>query len=79
MWKQICVIPFRRDFLIEFNRIPEMPLEQIESVDMMRVLETGGIVRMVETREESVGVDTPADLQKVEQLMRNDPLLPSYL
>ena len=79
MWKQICVIPFRRDFLLEFNRTPEMPLEQIESVDMMRVLETGGVVRMVETEEESVGVDTPVDLQRVEKLMRNDSLLPSYL
>lgn len=78
MWKQICVIPFRRDFLIEFNRTPEMPLEQIESVDMMRVLETGGTVRMVQTEEESIGVDTPADLQRVEVLMRDDPLLSSY-
>ena len=79
MWKQICIIPFRRDFLLKFNDTPETNLEQIESVDMMRVLESGGTVRMVETEEESIGVDTPDDLQKVQLLMKDDPLVPSYI
>lgn len=37
--KQVCIIPFRRDFLLEYNRMPPTPLEIAESVDMMRVLE----------------------------------------
>ena len=69
MWKQVCVIPFRRDFLLEYTRMAPTPLEIAESVDMMRVLEHGLKVRMVPTAYSSRSVDTPADLASVEQLM----------
>jgi len=69
MGKQVCVIPFRRDFLLEYTRMPPTPLEIAESVDMMRVLEHGLRVRMVPTAHNSKSVDTPADLASVEQLM----------
>ena len=68
-FKQVCVIPFRRDFLLEYTRLAQTPLEIAESVDMMRVLEHGLDVRMVPTAYRSEAVDTPADLAKVEQLM----------
>ena len=79
MQKQVCVIPFRRDYLLEFNNTPEMPLEQIESVDMLRVIESGGQVRMVPTRYPTIGVDTPEHLQRVVKLMVDDPLMEEYL
>ncbi len=79
MQKQVCVIPFRRNYLLEFNNTPETPLEQIESVDMLRVLESGGRVRMVPTRYPSIGVDTPEHLERVSQLMADDPLMKGYL
>ena len=69
MSKQVCIIPFRRDFLLEYTRMAPTPLEIVESVDMMRVLENGLKVRMVPTRHNSHAVDTPADLEKVEKLM----------
>jgi 3-deoxy-manno-octulosonate cytidylyltransferase (CMP-KDO synthetase) len=69
MGKQVCVIPFRRDFLLEYTRMVPTPLEIAESVDMMRVLEHGLKVRMVPTAYNSKSVDTPADLASVEQLM----------
>jgi 3-deoxy-manno-octulosonate cytidylyltransferase (CMP-KDO synthetase) len=69
--KQVCIIPFRRDFLIEYTKMSPTPLEIVESVDMMRVLEHGMNVRMVPTKYNSHAVDTPADLKKVERLMRN--------
>jgi len=69
MLKQVCVIPFRRDFLLEYTRMAPTPLEIAESVDMMRVLEHGFKVRMVPTAHSSRSVDTPADLASVEQLM----------
>lgn len=78
MHKQICVIPFRRDYLLRFNRTPETPLERIESVDMLRVIESGGQVRMVMTEHRSIGVDTPEHLKRVEQLMADDPLMNVY-
>ena len=79
MHKQVCIIPFRRDFLLEFNSTSEMPLECIESVDMMRVIESGGKVRMVMTAYPSIGVDTPEHLYRVEQLMANDSIMKKYL
>lgn len=70
MGKQVCVIPFRREFLLEYTRMAPTPLEIAESVDMMRVLEHGMNVRMVPTTHDTHSVDTLADLQKVEALMR---------
>ncbi len=67
--KQVCVIPFRRDFLLEYTRMTPTPLEIAESVDMMRVLEHGLKVKMALTRHCTQSVDTPADLKKVEKLM----------
>jgi 3-deoxy-manno-octulosonate cytidylyltransferase (CMP-KDO synthetase) len=70
MAKQVCIIPFRRDFLVEYTRMAPTPLEIAESVDMMRVLEHGLQVRMVPTRHDTRAVDTPDDLRRVEQLMK---------
>ena len=69
MGKQICVIPFQRDFLLKYTNLEPTPLEIAESIDMMRVLEHGMKVRMVPTLHESFAVDTPTDLKKVEKLM----------
>ena len=76
--KQVCIIPFRRDFLIKFNSLPQTPLEIIESVDMLRLLENGMKVKMVPTQYDTYSVDTNEDLQKVVKLMENDPLINEY-
>ena len=47
MFKQICVIPFKREYLLKFNNFEETNLERIESVDMLRIIENGDKVRMV--------------------------------
>lgn len=70
MGKQVCIIPFRREFLLEYTRLAPTPLEIAESVDMMRVLEHGMRVRMAPTRHDTQAVDTPEDLKKVERLMQ---------
>lgn len=78
MFKQVCIIPFRRDYLIEFNNTPETILEKIESVDMMRIIENGGVVKMVNTSEVNCSVDTENDLKKAEELMVGDELFKFY-
>jgi 3-deoxy-manno-octulosonate cytidylyltransferase (CMP-KDO synthetase) len=70
MKKQVCVIPFTRKFLLEYTAMAPTPLEIAESVDMMRVLEHGLMVKMVPTKHQTYPVDTEADLRKVEELMR---------
>ena len=72
MKKQVCIIPFRRDFLIEYINLNPTPLEVAESVDMMRVLEHGRKVRMVPTKYQTYAVDTLEDLIKVQKLMLKD-------
>lgn len=78
MYKQVCIIPFRRDFLLKFNSLIPTPLEVAESVDMLRVLEHGLKVRMVRTSARTVSVDTPQDLAAAEALMREDALFATY-
>ena len=70
MGKQVCIIPFRRDFLLEYTGLAPTPLEIAESVDMMRVLEHGMKVRMAPTKHSTQAVDTLEDLKKVERLMQ---------
>ena len=69
MKKQVCVIPFTRDFLFEYTKLKPTPLEIVESVDMMRVLEHGKKVKMVPTLHQTHSVDTKEDLKHVEKLM----------
>ena len=76
--KQVCVIPFRRDFLRDFARLAATPLERAESIDMLRALEHGRHVRIVETAVDTHAVDTPQDLRLVERLMQGDALLERY-
>lgn len=79
MFMQTGIIAFRRDVLLRFNQLPETRLEQIESVDMNRVLESGGRIRMVLTETVTLGIDTPQELKDAEKLMTADPTLSQYL
>jgi 3-deoxy-manno-octulosonate cytidylyltransferase (CMP-KDO synthetase) len=79
MYMQVGVIGFRREALIRFNATAETRLEQIESIDMNRVLESGGRIRMVATDLRTIGVDTPAELAAAAERLRHDPLTARYL
>jgi len=78
MNKQVSIVPFRRDFLIKYTKLSPTPLEKVESVDMLRVLEHGYKVKMVQTGFDTYSVDTVEDLKNVEKLMTNDKILKSY-
>lgn len=78
MWKQVCIIPFQRDFLLKFNRLKPTILEKVESIDMLRVLEHGYKVKMAPTPFQTHSVDTKEDLELVQKLMANDPLIIKY-
>lgn len=67
--KQVCIIPFRRNFLIKYKKLKPTKLEINESVDMMRVLENGLNIKMIETKFKTQAVDTREDAKKVELLL----------
>jgi len=79
MLKQVCIIPFKRDFLLEYNNMEQTPLEIIESVDMLRIIENGLKVKMVYTDKNTLAVDTLNDLLNVERAMKNDELSNKYI
>ena len=70
MQRQIGLIAFRRDFLIKFNKLTPTPLERIESIDMLRILEHGYKLKTIPVAFNTYGVDTPQDLKKVERLIK---------
>jgi 3-deoxy-manno-octulosonate cytidylyltransferase (CMP-KDO synthetase) len=78
-FKQVCIIPFTREALRRYSQLAPTPLEKAESIDMLRFIEHGIPVRMIETDLESYAVDTPADLVRVEAAMKTDPNLSLFL
>lgn len=76
--KQVCIMPFRRVFLATFDQLAPTPLEIAESIDMLRIIEHGYKVKMVESQHQTVSVDTPADLLEVTRLLASDLLMPLY-
>jgi 3-deoxy-manno-octulosonate cytidylyltransferase (CMP-KDO synthetase) len=67
MWKHIGLYAYRRGFLLELSRLTPTLLERTEALEQLRVLEHGYRIRTVETTENSIEVDTPADLERVRQ------------
>jgi 3-deoxy-manno-octulosonate cytidylyltransferase (CMP-KDO synthetase) len=69
-WKHIGLYAFRRDALLEFPTLPPGELEPIEQLEQLRWLENGFRIRVVETDYDAVSVDVPADIERVEKLLR---------
>jgi 3-deoxy-manno-octulosonate cytidylyltransferase (CMP-KDO synthetase) len=65
-WKHIGLYAYRRACLETFHRLPPSPLEQAEQLEQLRLLEAGIPIRVIETAEETIGVDTEDDLKAVE-------------
>ncbi|MFN5326693.1 MAG: 3-deoxy-manno-octulosonate cytidylyltransferase [Bacteroidota bacterium] len=64
MYRHIGVYAYRKETLLDFTKWPMGMLEKIEMLEQLRYLENGVSIRMVETNEASVGIDTPEDLKK---------------
>jgi len=64
-FKHIGLYVYRRDFLLGYPALPVGPLERAERLEQLRALENGYRIRVVETECESLGVDTPEDLERV--------------
>lgn len=70
-WKHIGLYGYRKDFLLKYVDLPQSQLELAESLEQLRVLSNGYRIRVVEVEQDSVGVDTPADLETVRELLEN--------
>jgi 3-deoxy-manno-octulosonate cytidylyltransferase (CMP-KDO synthetase) len=67
--KHLGLYVFRRDALIEFPTLPPGQWEKLEQLEQLRLLENGYKIRVVETEQDSVSVDVPADVARVEEIL----------
>ena len=78
-YQQLGIIAFRKSFLETFSKLAPTPNEILESVDMLRAIEHGYKVKMVEAPYYTIGVDTKEDLIRAEELLANDDILQEYI
>ena len=77
-YKQVCIISFNKDYLFHFNKLEQTPLEKKESIDMLRCIENGHKVKIVETTFPNWSVDNLEDLKIVQNMFQKDKLFDLY-
>ena len=68
-WRHLGLYGYRRSFLLQMASLPSSQLERAEGLEQLRALEHGYRISTVETTADSIGVDTPEDLERVRQLL----------
>ena len=71
VYKHIGIYVYRKDLLLEFADMPQTPLERIEGLEQLRVLENGFKIKVVETDYDSISVDNPEDLEVVKKIINS--------
>ena len=66
-YKHKGIYAFRKSALMDFQRLPMLPLEATEKIEAIRYLEYGKKIKMVETTVQGIEIDTPEDLKKAQQ------------
>lgn len=64
LYKHIGIYAFKRDFLVRFVAMPKSRLEEMESLEQLRVLENGFRIKVLTTHYDGFGIDTLADLER---------------
>ena len=77
--KAYHIVPFRKDFLIEFSKWEKSRLEKIEFNEYLRILEKGHTIKAVHVESDTLSVDTEEDLNYVIDKMKSDELMPEYI
>jgi len=67
--QHIGIYAFRKQALLDFYKLPMKSLEASEKLEQLRYLEFGKRIKMVETEEKSIGIDTPEDLEKARRMV----------
>lgn len=72
-WKHIGLYAYRRSVLETYHALPPSSLERAEQLEQLRLLEAGIPIRVLETDQPTIGVDTEEDLRAVEALLSSRP------
>ncbi len=73
MYRQTGISAFTKSFLHAYSRLPPTSLEIAESVDFLRILGHRHAIRGVVYERNTVGVDRPGDVARIEDILRSDP------
>jgi 3-deoxy-manno-octulosonate cytidylyltransferase (CMP-KDO synthetase) len=68
-YKHIGLYAYTKDFLFTFKKLPVSNLERAEKLEQLRVLEEGFRIKAIETKYDTIGVDTPDDLLRVKEYL----------
>ncbi len=68
-YKHLGLYAYTKDFLFTFTNLPKSELERVESLEQLRILEHGFKIKTIETNFETVGIDTPEDLERAKVLL----------
>jgi 3-deoxy-manno-octulosonate cytidylyltransferase (CMP-KDO synthetase) len=71
-FKHIGLYAYTKDFLFTFKKMAVSTLEKTEKLEQLRVLEEGYKIKVLETKHDTIGVDTPEDLAKVKELLSKE-------
>ena len=67
--QHIGIYAFRKQALMDFYSLPMQSLEASEKLEQLRYLEFGKRIKMIETNDKSIGIDTPEDLEKARRML----------
>jgi len=71
-FKHIGLYGYTKDFLFTYKNLPVSYLERVECLEQLRVLEEGFRIKVIETKYDTIGVDTPQDLAKVTEYLKKE-------
>jgi 3-deoxy-manno-octulosonate cytidylyltransferase (CMP-KDO synthetase) len=71
-FKHIGIYGYTKDFLFTYKNIPASILEETEKLEQLRVLSEGFKIKVLETKYETIGVDTPQDLERLKEYLKKE-------
>ncbi len=71
-FKHIGLYGYSKDFLFTYKNLPVSYLERVECLEQLRVIEEGFKIKVIETKYDTIGVDTPEDLHKVIEYLKKE-------
>lgn len=69
IFKHVGLYAYTREFLLLFSELEQTPLEKIEQLEQLRALENGFKIKVIPCTSDSIGVDSPQDLEKVRRIV----------
>lgn len=74
-WRHVGLYAYRKSFLLRLIRWEPSPLEVLEDLEQLRAMEHGAKIKVGETNTGMIGIDTPEDLERIRELVKNNPKL----